>query len=209
MPEDNHPIVSTRERLLDAALRLFGEHGYAAVTVGAIEQAAGLQPRRGALYNHFPSKEALLAALVERQVEAAERGVREAEGLLPLGDLRADLLLAGRLTLRHLDAQTGLLRLISREAGTHPELIAQARERIAGLGHRNAGSLLDAALGRRLAGRDVAAIGSVALNALVGFWVERVLLGTAPSGMEEERYLAAWVEMMTATVTVAEAAAPR
>src|SRR5690606_17407497 len=56
---------STRERLLEAGLRLFAERGFSAVTVGDIERAVGLVPRRGALYRHFASKEALLGAAVE------------------------------------------------------------------------------------------------------------------------------------------------
>jgi AcrR family transcriptional regulator len=68
--------VTTRERLLREGLRLFAEHGFAGTSVGAIEAAAGLQPRRGALYRHFASKEALLAAAVQRYNDLS----REAAG---------------------------------------------------------------------------------------------------------------------------------
>src|SRR4029450_452257 len=51
------PSQPTRDRILDAAMILFGERGYRGTTVGAIEQAAGLAPRRGGLYRHFPSKQ--------------------------------------------------------------------------------------------------------------------------------------------------------
>ena len=54
-------------------MRIFAEKGFVAATVGEIEDAAGLQPRRGALYNHFESKEALLRSAIEAQVD----GVRE------------------------------------------------------------------------------------------------------------------------------------
>lgn len=193
-------MVSTKGRLLDAALRLFAEHGFAGVTVGQIEEAAGLRPRRGSLYNHFPSKEALLAALMERQVEKAEQAGAEILDLLPLGDLRSDLLLLGRLVLKNLEAQSDLLRIMAREAGTRPDVIAQARERIAGFGHGRAIRIFEALFGPRAGDRDVPAIASVALDALVGFWMEGVIFDRPPSGMDAERYLAAWVEMVCATV---------
>jgi AcrR family transcriptional regulator len=192
--------VSTRGRLLDAALRLFAEHGYAGVTVGQIEEAAGLRPRRGSLYNHFPSKEALLTALVEHQVEKAELAGAEILELLPLGDLRTDLLLLGRLVLRNLEAQSDLLLLMAREARTRPDVIAAARDRIAGFGHRRAVSVFEALFGPRGDGKDVPAIASVALDALVGFWMEGVIFDRPPSGMGMERYLRAWVEMVAATI---------
>lgn len=192
--------LSTKGRLLDAALRLFAEHGYAGVTVGQIEEAAGLRPRRGSLYNHFPSKEALLTALVEHQVEKAELAGAEILELLPLGDLRTDLLLLGRLVLKNLEAQSDLLLLMAREASTRPDVIAQARDRIAGFGHRRAIAIFESLFGPRAEGRDVAAIASVALDSLVGFWMESVIFDSPPSGMGRDRYLAAWVEMVAATV---------
>src|SRR5690348_7783062 len=52
----------TKQRLLEAGVRLFAANGFRETTVGEIEAAAGLEPRRGALYRHFESKEALLDA---------------------------------------------------------------------------------------------------------------------------------------------------
>lgn len=199
MDGNNRSIVSTSGRLLEAALRLFAEHGYASVTVGQIEEAAGLRPRRGSLYNHFTSKEALLAALIDLQVERAELAGAEILELLPLGDLRSDLLLLGRLVLKNLEAQSDLLRLMAREGSSHPAVIAAARERIAGFGHQRAIRIFEALIGDR-DGRDVAATASVALDALVGFWMEGVIFDVPPSGMDPERYLAAWVEMVAATI---------
>src|SRR4030088_974380 len=82
--------AATRERLLDAAMDLFGEHGYKATSVGAIEQAAGLAPRSGALYQYFSGKEELLVAALERRMESLTN-LEAALELMPLGDLRAEL----------------------------------------------------------------------------------------------------------------------
>jgi AcrR family transcriptional regulator len=55
--------LETRRAIIETATRLFAEHGYAAVSVEAV--LAACQISRGALYHHFPSKEALLEAALE------------------------------------------------------------------------------------------------------------------------------------------------
>lgn len=42
--------ISTKERLVTEAMRLFGEQGYKATSVAQIEKAAGLTPGSGGLY---------------------------------------------------------------------------------------------------------------------------------------------------------------
>jgi AcrR family transcriptional regulator len=56
--------VASRERLLDAAVELFAERGYAATSVDALCRRAGTAPT--ALYWHFERKEGLLAAALDR-----------------------------------------------------------------------------------------------------------------------------------------------
>lgn len=53
----------TRQELLDAALRLFAQQGYAATTVRQIADEVGI--RDSAIYAHFESKSELLDALVQ------------------------------------------------------------------------------------------------------------------------------------------------
>jgi len=57
---------STRDKLLDCAEALFGEHGLEGVSLRTINSRAGLSP--AALHYHFGSKEALLEALLERRM---------------------------------------------------------------------------------------------------------------------------------------------
>lgn len=58
---------TSRDKLLDAATRLFHENGYQAVTVNDICEAAQLT--KGAFYHHFDSKEALYQHLYTPQLD--------------------------------------------------------------------------------------------------------------------------------------------
>ncbi len=57
----------TKTRILDAAARLFHEQGFNATGVSTILREANINP--GSLYNLFPSKDALLGAVLERYTE--------------------------------------------------------------------------------------------------------------------------------------------
>jgi AcrR family transcriptional regulator len=56
-------LDSTRERVLDAAIRLFADRGFEACTMRHLGAAVGI--KAPALYNHFASKEVLLGEAVE------------------------------------------------------------------------------------------------------------------------------------------------
>jgi AcrR family transcriptional regulator len=55
---------TTRQKILDAAMDLFSEVGYAAAGLGEVITRAGMT--KGALYHHFDSKEALATAIIEQ-----------------------------------------------------------------------------------------------------------------------------------------------
>jgi AcrR family transcriptional regulator len=55
---------ATRQKILNAAIDLFSEGGYAAAGLGEIIERAGMT--KGALYHHFDSKEALATAIIEQ-----------------------------------------------------------------------------------------------------------------------------------------------
>ena len=95
---------TTRERIVDETMRFFSENGYSGTSIAKIEAAAGLTPGAGGIYHHFKSKEALLAAGIERQLARLDalRDIRRVLG--PLGDLKAELTLTARYILAELDA---------------------------------------------------------------------------------------------------------
>jgi len=53
----------TRRKILDAAIDVFGDVGYAAAAWGTIIERTGMT--KGALYHHFDSKESLASAIIE------------------------------------------------------------------------------------------------------------------------------------------------
>ena len=58
-----------REQVIDAALRVIVEQGYAGVSIEAIARTAGVT--RPVIYDHFPNLGALLQALIEREERIA------------------------------------------------------------------------------------------------------------------------------------------
>jgi AcrR family transcriptional regulator len=65
--------VSSRDRLLDSAEALVSAQGATSLTLDAVAKAAGVS--KGGLLYHFPTKEALLQAMVDRHLEELDRRV--------------------------------------------------------------------------------------------------------------------------------------
>ncbi len=63
----------TRARALDAALQVLEQHGATALSLNAVADRAGVS--KGTLLYHFPSKEALVRAVVEHYVRRFEQAV--------------------------------------------------------------------------------------------------------------------------------------
>ena len=83
---------ATREQLIEVATRLFAERGYEDTSIEAVLGAAGVS--RGALYHHFPGKDALFEAVVEgvenritTEMAAAIGGAPDAMAILRAGAL--------------------------------------------------------------------------------------------------------------------------
>ena len=74
-----------RDRILDAASKVFAAEGFAGATIDAIGQAAGFT--KGAVYSNFGSKDELFLALLDREFEL--RGEQIATTLESGGDTAA------------------------------------------------------------------------------------------------------------------------
>ena len=81
---------ATRKAILSAAKDLFGREGFAGTSVDDIAAAAGVA--KGAVYHHFPTKEAVFEAVFDaacgellREVGAAARAASDPLGALAVG----------------------------------------------------------------------------------------------------------------------------
>ncbi|GAA2275045.1 TetR/AcrR family transcriptional regulator [Nonomuraea roseoviolacea subsp. roseoviolacea] len=80
------PRPSSRDRLLDAAAEVLLSDGAESLTLEAVAQRAGVS--KGGLFYHFPTKQALVRAMVERLVGAFDQALARA------GDRPGDFLRA-------------------------------------------------------------------------------------------------------------------
>src|SRR4249920_2581988 len=98
----------TRAKIFAAATQLFAQNGYHATTVADIASAAGVA--KGTFFVHFPSKDAVIGALVRIQTGAARKARLAAlERYGPLVALREAVMTLGE--------RAGMSRTLSR--GVH------------------------------------------------------------------------------------------
>ncbi|PRZ40714.1 TetR family transcriptional regulator [Antricoccus suffuscus] len=71
----------TQDRLLDAAVEALAEHGWSATTVGLVAERAGVS--RGAAQHHFPTRDVLFTAAIDRLVAARSKEVEAVVHALP------------------------------------------------------------------------------------------------------------------------------
>ena len=184
---------------MDAVLDLVAEHGYSRASVGAIERAAGMAPRSGALYQHFKGKDGLLRAAVERDLAAIDE-LGEVIAMLPLGDLRAELTLLARWNLSSLERRSRLARLVRRESASLPpdlldrlynRLVARPYEQIVGwLRERYA------AAGRE--SPDLPTLAFILIEPMSSYRAMREMFGRTLDDIDDERFIAGWVDVVLA-----------
>jgi AcrR family transcriptional regulator len=111
----------TRREIYEAAMRLFAQSGFDAVTLAEICEAADVG--RGTFFLHFPSKAALLAEFNERVAEDFRAALRE-----PRAPARAELrALVERLSVE-LVAQAEIMKAMLAEFFVSPEAQAVAMQ---------------------------------------------------------------------------------
>jgi AcrR family transcriptional regulator len=187
----DEPRSSAAERLVEAALQLFAEKGYERTSVSEIQAAAGLSAGSGALYKHFPSKEAVLAAIVDRYLAAATAAL---SGLAKL-DLppREGLAWIARSTLRVMAQRQAELRIFWRDLDRFPELQGRVRHGIIQASYKGVGDWL-----RRQVETgavqipDCDAAAALLLGSLTMFRVFEALWGERVVDIPDERFLAGW-----------------
>jgi TetR/AcrR family transcriptional regulator, mexJK operon transcriptional repressor len=111
---------SRRQAILDVAGSSFLEHGYAATSMSAI--AADCGGSKTTLWSHFPSKEALFSAFVDRMVGTFSEALDEA--LITGGGTEAALRRFGRVFIAKIltEDSRALKRLLASEGHRFPSL---------------------------------------------------------------------------------------
>lgn len=71
----------TQDRLLDAAVVALAEHGWSATTVGLVAERAGVS--RGAAQHHFPTRDLLFTAAIDRLTSERSKEVEAVVRALP------------------------------------------------------------------------------------------------------------------------------
>ncbi len=186
---------TTRERIIDEAMRLFSERGYAATSIAKIEAAAGLTPGAGGLYHHFDSKEAVLAAGIERQLARLD-ALREIRRVLtPLGDFRSELTLIARYILAELDSESDLLRILASEARSRPQLLTAAVDRLVSSTFSGFASWISERAEQPVPVARAEALAALGLGSLFSSRLLRDVLGI-PARVDDETLVGTWVELM-------------
>lgn len=189
----------TRERLVSEAMRLFGAKGFEATSVSQIEAAAGLAAGSGALYHHFKSKEALLNAGIDRQLDR-RRAMRDIRALFAgLGDLRAELTALGRYLLTVIDEESELLRIAARTpVGRSPRLDTAYAALVDGLNTELGEWIVAWTPGTSQ--QDCAVLAALGVNSILGARFATSLFQATTPPIPDDRYLTEWTALLATRI---------
>jgi AcrR family transcriptional regulator len=191
--------TSTKERLVTEAMRLFSEQGYRATSITQIEKAAGLVPGCGALYNHFKTKEALLTAGIDRQLDR-RRAMHDISGLFAgQGDLHTELTLLCRYLMNVLDRENEFLQVAARAPKEQSDRLNNA---YAALVDGLYSELTDWIKGcaPNIDDSEARRIAVVGINALLGKRATRIIFHSPQVDTPDEQYVADWTAMLAGRI---------
>jgi len=201
---DPAPVGRTRHRLLEAGLRLFAARGFSAVRVGDIEQAAGLVPRRGALYRHFDSKAALLSAAVEAHLASvAAANIRyTGDADARTADAPATPEQVGEFILAEMDRQRLITQILERDGARLVPLRDRFRVEVSDTAYRTMTKILrhwlQSAGSQTVDDRRAEALAVHLVGALVNARRSSWTLGASPLGLDDDELLAGWASLCRA-----------
>lgn len=192
--------TTTKERLVTEAMRLFGQQGYRATSVNQIEKAAGLVPGCGALYNHFKTKQELLSAVIDRQLDR-RRAMHDISALFAgRGDLRTELSLLCRYLINVLEQESEFLQVAARTpAEESPRLTDAYAALVDGL----YGELGDWITGGAptLDPAEAKRIAAIGIDALLGRRTSRIVFHANHIDTNDAQYITDWTDMIANRIT--------
>jgi AcrR family transcriptional regulator len=180
---------------MTAAMTLFADRGYDGTSVGKIEREAGLAARSGALYQYFKGgKEELLHRALERELEAIDE-LGSVLDMLPLGDLQAELTLMARWNLASLERRSQLARFVRRDAARLPANLRDTLyERLVDQPYRLIVDWLRQRLPDSGTAPDLYPLALILVEPMASYHSIRQTFGRVPDGIDDERFIAAWVQ---------------
>lgn len=188
--------VPTRDRLVGAATRLFADGGFEGTSVGQIEAAVGLVPRRGTLYKHFASKAELLQAVVDARVSEADEFLALAQSVygqdlstMDRQELTELVREFGRGFLAQLDSHRDLTRIVEHDGERFPELKVRIRKEVIAPGYRAVTRTLTRLAPQEM---DAAAHAALLLASLTGLRRTAWTFGSTTYPISDARALDAW-----------------
>ena len=197
-------------------MALIAERGFNGVSVGEIESAVGLVPRRGALYKHFPSKQALIEAALEERIAGVFDLSDQVDWFTSteaLADPRSALRFLAQVALDELASEKHINQIIEKDGARFPELRDRMRTAMVEPGFRYAEKAFAAWVEtvhgdhpERAVAIDVPAVATVLLSALVHHLRHQWLLGQPPHGIEADRFVDAWVDITLRALDMEEVA---
>jgi AcrR family transcriptional regulator len=189
---------TTRERVLDAALKLIQQRGFGGTTVTDIEEQAGLSPGSGSFYRHFRSKEDVFRTVFERELERARRHREEFERGPVTADPQEALTRRLLQQLDYLARIRPLIILLAREHGMFPDLTRKIRGVLLDQGIAEEAEHLTRDLPAAPGHGDPHALLAVVVSALTGYHLSREFFGHPPADIDADRFAAALAALITA-----------
>ena len=184
---------ATKARVLDSAMRMFGEQGYAATSVAQIEEASGMRPGSGGIYRHFSSKRDVLEQGVRRVLDARSEVIDALNVDDEAASLRERLRAVADAGLARLEHDVDLNRIMIRDLRDFPDLASEVRRREVD----RIASAVAQWLRIELPGHsDPEALAVVLMSAVSHFWTMRDSLGAAPLGLDRDRFLDALTSLV-------------
>jgi AcrR family transcriptional regulator len=197
-----------RDRMVEAGMTLFGERGYDATSVADIQVACGLTAGSGALYKHFPSKQALLAEGLHRYVASVGRSRDGLMEVLP-DDPRQALEMIADAVAAAMAGDGPVIRVVLRDLERFPDLLAELWDGLLAALYVEIADWLRALQDRgSVAITDPAATAAVLLASLTYYRILQALIARTPGDVDLAAFLAAWVDSAAATLHLSAGGTP-
>jgi AcrR family transcriptional regulator len=202
--------VATKDRIMETALRLFGEQGFARTSVAQIEAEAGLSGGAGGLYRHFRSKNDLLVAAVKSRLEQKQEWAQYLDPgfsiVAMLDAVAPDANMVDRVTLlcgiglARLEHNRDVTRVLFRDNTIDKEVLETFRKEE----YEASMPVFTRGLAE-LSGdpdSDWQAVAAVLIGAVAHFWmITDIFDGDHPAAVDAERYLRATAELVAARLS--------